>query len=233
MRGVIGKHLTTATLVAVGCLLSPAAAVAARWSIEHAPGQGELRGVSCTSRAECTAVGYATKGGASVSVIQRWDGHKWSAEHVPTPSGSSSNSLFSVSCTSSRTCIAVGGESIGPGGEKTVTLAERWDGTRWMIQRTPAAPSGLRDGSFCRCFLHVTQAMHQRRELFDRTGEPCPSRGAVERNAMVHPNASDASQFGRYGNAISHWGVVLDEDGLRGRGQRLAARAYRIRRNGW
>ena len=167
----------------MGCLLSPAAAVAARWSIEHAPGQGELRGVSCTSRAECTAVGYATKGGASVSVIRRWDVHEWSAEHVPTPSGSSSNSLFSVSCTSSRTCIAVGGESIGPGGEKTVTLAERWDGTRWMIQRPPAAPSGLRDGSFAAVSCTSPKRCTSVANYLTGPGNPVQSRsGGTERD---------------------------------------------------
>lgn len=143
-------YLSIAAVLASTCLVSPAAAQAPRWSIQPAPGRGALSGVSCASQATCTAVGYMAKDGSSSltnQLIERWNSLHWSIQHPPRPSGTSGSSLASISCTSGSACIAVGSAFIGPSGLKTVTLAERWNGSRWRIQRTPAAPAGLRDGN--------------------------------------------------------------------------------------
>jgi hypothetical protein len=144
------RYLSTVAVLASTWLVSPAAAQGLGWSIQPAPGRGALLGVSCASQARCTAVGDVPKSLTSPLadlLIERWNGHHWSIQHPPTPSGTSGSSLSSISCTSSSACIAVGSATIGPSGDKTVPLAERWNGSRWRIQRTPTAPAGLRDGS--------------------------------------------------------------------------------------
>jgi hypothetical protein len=58
----------------------------------------------------------------------RWDGTSWTLLHPRTPSNATV--LYGVSCASARACTAVG--NIG---------AERWNGSRWRIQRAYARPS--------------------------------------------------------------------------------------------
>ena len=48
--------------------------------------------------------------------------------------------LTAVSCASSSACSAVGGYGNSSGTQ--VALAERWDGTSWVIQPTPRLPGG-------------------------------------------------------------------------------------------
>src|SRR5215467_13227659 len=58
----------------------------------------------------------------------------WSIQHTPNPTGASFVPLQAVSCTSATACTAVGSSSTST---TTVTLAERWNGTKWSIQHTP------------------------------------------------------------------------------------------------
>jgi hypothetical protein len=67
----------------------------------------------------------------------------WSLQATPRPGGGLS--LYAVSCVSPRACIAVGERNEGP--QTGTTLAERWDGTRWSIQRTPS-PARHGPGSY-------------------------------------------------------------------------------------
>jgi hypothetical protein len=57
--------------------------------------------------------------------------------------------LTGVSCTSGRSCIAVGGYTDAAGARRT--LAARWDGRRWSIQPTPqlTAATGVLDAISC------------------------------------------------------------------------------------
>jgi len=91
--------------------------------------------VSCRSTVTCTLVGYYSNGSAFVSLAEGWNGTKWSVETTPQPSGSTASSFGGVSCTPPRTCTAVGDETNSSG--IPVTLAERWNGTNWTLQRTP------------------------------------------------------------------------------------------------
>jgi hypothetical protein len=125
--------------VAVLLLASAAVAAASGWSIEHTPnhrGSSEtvLNGVSCASTSRCTAVGNYYIGMSPGMVAQRWNGSKWSTQRTPTPTGASGTALDGVSCVSASACTAVGYYYKATG---QVTLAERWNGTKWSIQRTP------------------------------------------------------------------------------------------------
>ncbi|MEJ6740003.1 MAG: hypothetical protein QNL59_05685 [Actinomycetota bacterium] len=60
-----------------------------------------------------------------------------SAVVVPSPNaGTSTNQLFSVSCVSASSCVAVGYTDTGPA---HVTLVMVWDGSVWSIVSSPNA----------------------------------------------------------------------------------------------
>ncbi len=111
----------------------------------HAPNpsgaeESILRGVSCSSMAACTAVGYyKNSSGTEVTLAERWNGTGWVIQLTSNPSGATASELLGVSCSSSTACVATGRNhnSSGIG----VTLAERWNGTEWTLQSTPN-PSG-------------------------------------------------------------------------------------------
>lgn len=101
--------------------------------------QGGLTGVSCASPAVCMAVGYV--GFAQQALAESSNGSSWSLQPLPSlpssPSleGSPDESFLNgVSCTSTSACTAVGWRN-GFGG---AALAERWDGTDWTVQPSPA-----------------------------------------------------------------------------------------------
>lgn len=116
-----------------------------KWSIQTTPSTGssgrdtKLLGVSCPSTNVCTAVGYSPKG----TLAESWNGSEWSIQTIPSPG--SHSILSGVSCVSERACSAVGyngtGGFISIGADIT-TLAERWDGTKWVLEHTPNHPGG-------------------------------------------------------------------------------------------
>ena len=120
------------------------------WTIQAAPappgGYGELSGVSCTSATACTAVGYyRNSSDLAVPLAESWNGTAWTIQPTPSPAGGTQIVLQSVSCTSSSACTAVGNYTRSAA---LVALAERWNGTAWTIQGTPAGDDDLY-GVFC------------------------------------------------------------------------------------
>jgi hypothetical protein len=116
-----------------------------KWSIQNTPNprgstQIGLQGVSCTSASACTAVGAYFNGIARLPLVERWNGTKWSIQRASNPTASTYGELNAVACTSQNACTAVGDYNNNAG---YVTLAERWNGTRWFIQDTPN-PTGSR-----------------------------------------------------------------------------------------
>ena len=112
-----------------------------RWSLKRTPNPTgstniELVGVSCTSGSACTAVGtYRNRAEQTVPLAERWNGSRWSIQPTSKPAGSTDTELNGVSCTSGRACTAVGYHTTRT--QKTVPLAERWNGAKWSIQPTP------------------------------------------------------------------------------------------------
>lgn len=110
------------------------------WRIQATPGpkQGgaNLDGVVCTSSSSCTAVGGSNEG----TLAERWNGTSWKLQRIPSPAGEQFGFLNSVDCSSPSGCTAVGAYAPGNAGDVR-TLAERWNGHRWTIQRTPS-PGG-------------------------------------------------------------------------------------------
>jgi hypothetical protein len=110
-----------------------------------------LRGVSCTSAAACTAVGYYfNSGGTGVTLAERWNGTGWAIQATLNPSGAAGSFLYGVSCTSATACTAVGTYHSSSG--TFLTLAERWNGTTWAIQASPnpnGATGSILNGVSC------------------------------------------------------------------------------------
>jgi hypothetical protein len=126
-----------------------------KWAIQPTPNpsgtQSSLVGVYCTSARACTAVGnYQNRSGVDVMLAERWNGTKWAIQPTPNPSGTHGGELAGVSCPSARACTAAG--DYENRSKVEVTLAERWNGTKWAIQPTPN-PAGTQGsvllGVFC------------------------------------------------------------------------------------
>ena len=121
------------------------------WANEPAPGSG-LTGVSCVSATFCFAVGGSNCLGSCGTIkasIDRWNGTTWTSEPVPLPPSTYTSALNAVSCASVDACTAVGQvEVIKPngGGSQDEALAERWNGTSWIIESTAPTSQNLFDG---------------------------------------------------------------------------------------
>ncbi|MFZ0666945.1 MAG: hypothetical protein WAM97_14430 [Acidimicrobiales bacterium] len=112
------------------------------WEILKTPkGQGELASVSCVSGG-CMAVGDAPNSSETpIPLAETWDGTTWTPTIAPSPAGSVQAQFLSVSCTSFKSCVAVGVSYDNNGNPSA--LAESWNGKTWTI----GAPVGPPDGS--------------------------------------------------------------------------------------
>jgi hypothetical protein len=114
-----------------------------------------LFGVSCPTTTFCMADGYYDQAsGNQLTLAERWNGTSWSITSSPNPSSTFTpltNSLWSVSCTSTTFCMAAG-DYWNSGGVKQ-NLVEKWSGSSWAIVTTPdtssAADNGLYSGVSC------------------------------------------------------------------------------------
>jgi len=155
------EHATGGPLISVSCTSSLACTAVgdtasqglaegwngSRWSIEPNPhprrfggpdGDNELSSVSCASRDACVAVGVSSWGtvlnSVRVTLAEQWNGSRWSVQ--PTPNPIQLDQLNSVSCWSSRSCVAVG-DYTNHAGTATLPLVELWRGGRWSVLQAP------------------------------------------------------------------------------------------------
>ena len=113
-----------------------------RWSVRQTPNrphasQNKLYAVTCTSRSACMAVGLSTQRGSDISstLAERFNGRKWSLVYTPRPAGAIFAEFQGVSCVAANACTATGDYQKTPNHSRT--LAERWNGKKWAIQKTP------------------------------------------------------------------------------------------------
>jgi hypothetical protein len=111
------------------------------WSIQPTPNpagakQSTLFGVSCPPATTlCTAVGnYINSAGAWFTLVEHWDGTRWTIQPSPNPNSARETTLFGVACPSTTQCTAVGRYANTAG--VVVTLAEQLKGGVWSIQPT-------------------------------------------------------------------------------------------------
>jgi hypothetical protein len=127
-------------------------AIAERWNGSSwstiaplSPGSAEttLESVSCTQSSPCMAVGSyeeTGKGQYKKPLAERWNGSEWTLASMPSPSEAKGDvTLPEVSCTTAVVCSAVGQYSpeASGGPSETRTLAEYWDGAKWVVQPSP------------------------------------------------------------------------------------------------
>jgi hypothetical protein len=111
-----------------------------RWTIQATPNPAGsqfifLNSVGCSARSACTAVGaYNSSSGDFLPVAERWNGRRWTIERTPSPRGANGNFLFAVACPAQSACTAFG---LSGGSGTALTMVQRWNGSRWNIQRTP------------------------------------------------------------------------------------------------
>jgi hypothetical protein len=120
------------------------------WTHQHQPNPGGSdpvntdSSVSCSSPAACTSVGSWTDAdGRLHGLAARWDGTSWTHQFVPNHTGFLVSELFGVSCAGGASCTAVGDWATGYYPHPSLTLAEKWDGTAWMIEPTPNPAGGI------------------------------------------------------------------------------------------
>jgi len=94
--------------------------------------------VRCGGPTTCTAVGfYQAANGATDTLAELWNGKTWAVEPTPNPAGASTSFLEGVKCLSPKSCEAVGYYEKGVA---NFTLAEAWNGHKWVTQATPNRP---------------------------------------------------------------------------------------------
>jgi hypothetical protein len=112
------------------------------WTIVSSPNPTAsydiLSSVSCTSSADCTAVGLFALGTIYQTLVEHWNGSSWQVVQSPNPNPNQDNVLKSVTCNSGSDCWTVGYFNAGDVNNPVdQTLIEHWDGTAWTIVSSP------------------------------------------------------------------------------------------------
>jgi hypothetical protein len=88
----------------------------------------------------CVATGQVINGD-NQSISELWNGRTWTVKSVPRPRGTTYSALLGVSCIATTRCTAVGDYQVH-GSSKSRTLAESWNGVRWLRRRSPNHADG-------------------------------------------------------------------------------------------
>ena len=111
-------------------------------SLNVGKGNNDLTGVAVVSANDIWSVGTTNLGPphyTSQSLIEHWNGTKWSLVSSPPPGGSGGG-LRSISVISANDIWAVG--NYNDNSATSHTLAEHWDGSHWTIVPSPDPASG-------------------------------------------------------------------------------------------
>ena len=114
-----------------------------RWSIVVSPNPpsaevADLIGVTCPNVSNCTAVGITLGRKAAQTLVEHWNGKRWSIVATPNPKGALLIELIGVSCPGPTDCTAVGVSDSITGRSISVTpLVEHWNGKTWTIVANP------------------------------------------------------------------------------------------------
>ncbi|HLI06902.1 MAG TPA: hypothetical protein VKV40_10070 [Ktedonobacteraceae bacterium] len=115
----------------------------AKWNVVKSPSPGslnnELFSVSARSSNDVWAVGFSASNSSSeTTLIEHWNGAKWSVVKSPSPGTSPVNDvLSSVTAISASDAWAVGSS-----GTMSKTLTEHWNGAKWSVVKSPNPGSG-------------------------------------------------------------------------------------------
>jgi hypothetical protein len=175
------------------------------WTLAPAPlphdgRDAALQSVSCGGPMSCVAAGSMDNhsGLPTKTLIERWNGLRWSIEPSPDPPGSIASALWGISCPAGRSCTAVG-DSASTSTTET-TLVERGSGSSWTIVPSPGVTSSqtMLDAVDCRPASGCT-AVGTR--YHDRSGTATPlaereSRGTWRVEATPYPAGTTYDPLG-------------------------------------
>jgi hypothetical protein len=133
-RGAVAAVVSAVAVVAVPV----AAAASVIWSASFSPPPRsgfEVAGFAARSAADVWAVGLRPGGGCQYQTLtQHWDGSAWSV--IPSPGKTTVNSVLDgVTVAGTSQAWAVG--TAGCPADESRTLAEHWNGSRWLIVASP------------------------------------------------------------------------------------------------
>jgi hypothetical protein len=192
------------------------------WTITATPlpsgaTSGYLFGVSCSSSTSCTAVGYYTNSsGMDVALAEVWDGHTWTIQTIPNPTGVS---WQAVSCSSANSCTAVGYYTSS--GASYFAVVGVQSGTTWSLHFPPTPPSAL-DSSLTSVSCSSASACTAVGYYVNGSGkatladvgsgntwsiQPTPNLSAVAGNVLEGDSCSSASACTAVGNYTNNSGM--------------------------
>ena len=101
---------------------------------------GRLLGVACATAAKCFGVGNYDDGVHKRTLIEQWDGARWTIVSRLRPSSATSSVLSDVTCPTTTTCLAVGAWRSADGRNRS--FVARWE--RQDVGRAPEPECGRR-----------------------------------------------------------------------------------------
>ena len=117
------------------------------WAVESQlspPGseRSSLSDISCPTSTTCIAVGTYSGAVRNQTLVERWNGAKWSSLAGANPAVPGQG-LAAISCSSASSCFAVGSSSSQANGK---TLIERWNGKTFSLVAGPNPAGATRSG---------------------------------------------------------------------------------------
>src|SRR5215472_7842800 len=112
------------------------------WTVLPVPGpdNSEFRAISCSAPRSCVAVGDFLGTGRRATLAEAWNGTRWRVLSAAN-THSADSVLGAVWCGGPGSCLGVG--TTRSPADITVSLAERWNGTRWTIDATASPGNEL------------------------------------------------------------------------------------------
>jgi len=126
-----------------------------KWSQVNAPRptgafSTSLSAVSCAGATDCWASGVSDLGTPpdTITITEHWNGSKWAIVPSPNPNPNPQNGslLAGMACPATAECWAVGLMPLRSG---TVSLTERWNGSKWAVVTTPSSTDGQLAADAC------------------------------------------------------------------------------------
>jgi hypothetical protein len=104
-----------------------------------------LTALSCPAARRCVGLAFIRTGSRSIAELTAtWNGRKWTSAVIPETSAfpeSIGTELFGISCSSTRACVAVGGNPTAGlaavGGNSPDPIAASWNGQTWTVETLP------------------------------------------------------------------------------------------------
>ncbi|MGH2517975.1 MAG: hypothetical protein ACRDHP_20220 [Ktedonobacterales bacterium] len=126
-------HALSHIAPAAPAVASASCARLGHWNIAPTPGfpNSVLYAVASVTGSDVWAVGQAEPGTLEQTLIENWNGSKWSV--IASPNPGSYDALYGVAALSATDIWAVGYYQ----SSSDLTLIEHWDGTQWSVIASP------------------------------------------------------------------------------------------------